>query len=331
MGRVAVVDGDLFKYECAFAGELRSVLVTNEIGFIHEYKTRTEFYGRSRKRDGGELAKINKRDGTNYTAGDFSYTDIQVSEPPSRVVESTKNAVDSALRLSGCKNYIFYMGEGESFRVERSTLLRYKGERASQIKPLLIGHITEFLYKQYSGIEVSGIETDDKVVEVAYRKPDHFVLCVDKDAFSQPVKVFDINTPSRGIVDCTGFGDLFIDKKSKSMKIRGSGRMHLYWQCLAGDAVDNIKPNCFSEMKLGDKGAFDLLKDCKNDKEAFQVLKDTYQKMYPESKEVIGWRGDKITIDYLYVFDEVFDLLRMVRFEGDKVVGREVMKKLVGL
>ena len=76
-------------------------------------------------------------------------------------------------------------------------------------------------------------------------------------------------------------------------------------------------------------GAYKLLKDCKTHKEAFQVMKDTYIKMYPEPKVVIGWRGEPIMIDWRYVFNEVFDLVRMHRFDNDFVVGTDVLDNLL--
>ena len=41
-----------------------------------------------------------------------------------------------------------------------------------------------------------------------------------------------------------------------------------------------------------------------------------------------GWKGDTFEIDWKYVFNENFDLARMLRWENDVVVGTDVMKKL---
>lgn len=325
---IAISDSDMFKYSAAYAGEVRSVIVEHPNGFCREFKSRTEFHGRGANKDGGELAKLNKK-GSTYLAEDFTYTDVQIAEPLEEVLRSTKNTIDAAVRASGAKEAIHFLGEGESFRVERSTLIRYKGERGSQIKPLLLDEVTEFIKHHYKAEVVSHIECDDIVVQECYKRPDRFVLCEDKDARSQPVKVFDVNFPQDGVIDCTGFGGLFICNRNKTPQVRGFGYLHLYYQMLAGDAVDNIKPSCFSDMKLGSMGAYKLLKDCKTHKEAFQVMKDTYIKMYPEPRVVIGWRGEPIMIDWRYVFNEVFDLVRMHRFDNDFVVGTDVLDNLL--
>ena len=330
MSMIAISDSDMFKYSAAYAGEVRSVIVEHPNGFCREFKSRTEFHGRGANKDGGELAKLNKK-GRTYLADDFTYTDVQIAEPLEEVLRSTKNTIDAAVRASGAKEAIHFLGEGESFRVERSTLIRYKGERGSQIKPLLLDEVTEFIKHHYKAEVVSHIECDDIVVQECYKRPDRFVLCEDKDARSQPVKVFDVNFPQDGVIDCTGFGGLFICNRNKTPKVRGFGYLHLYYQMLAGDAVDNIKPSCFSDMRLGSMGAYNLLKDCKTHKQAWQVIKDTYQRMYPTPKVVTGWRGDSFEIDWMYVLNEVFDLVRMLRWEGDKVVATDIVERMVGL
>lgn len=329
-GMIAVCDTDLFKYECAAAGETRSVLVEHSSGFIKEYKSRTEFHGRSKLKDGGELAKINKDKETPFLHDEFIYTDIRIAEPLDRVLDSTKNTIDSAVRLSGAVSAKHFVGIGDSFRLDRSTLIRYKGERSTLVKPIHLDAVTDFIIKHYGAEVISGIEVDDKVVMESFRKPDHFVLCVDKDARSQPVKVFDLGNASDGIMDCSEFGELYVCTKGKTPKVRGRGYLHLYYQMLAGDSVDNIKPNCFSDVKLASMGAYNLLKDCKDHKDAWTVIRDTYQRMYPEEKVVIGWRGEEITIDWKYVLNEVFDLVRMVRWDGDVVVATDVMEKILG-
>lgn len=327
---IANVDSDLYRYSCAFSGESRSVLVEHPNGYQREFKSRTEFYGRGRLKDGGELLKLNKKGGTKLF-DEFTYTDIQIAEPLDRVLDSTKNTIDSDFRLSGAKEARHFVGEGDSFRVERSTLIRYKGERGSQIKPLLLDDVTAFIIDHYKAEVIRGIEVDDKVVMESYNKPNSFVIAVDKDSLSQPIKVFDLGNTTQGIIDCTGFGGLFVCTRNKTPKVRGFGYMHLYYQILAGDSVDAIKPNCFSDVKLSSMGAYNLLKDCKTHKEAWQVIKDTYQRMYPTPKVVTGWRGDSFEIDWMYVLNEVFDLVRMLRWEGDKVVATDIVERMVGL
>ena len=41
-----------------------------------------------------------------------------------------------------------------------------------------------------------------------------------------------------------------------------------------------------------------------------------------------GWGGNEFEIDWKYVFNENWDMARMLRWEGDLVVGTDVMEKL---
>ena len=52
-----------------------------------------------------------------------------------------------------------------------------------------------------------------------------------------------------------------------------------------------------------------------------------FKHLYPEPKEVVGWRGDTILIDWAYVLNECFDMSRMHRFPNDFVVATDVLNK----
>ena len=60
--------------------------------------------------------------------------------------------------------------------------------------------------------------------------------------------------------------------------------------------------------------------------EAWKAIETIFKKLYPEPKEVVGWRGDSIAIDWQYVLNECFDMARMLRFENDVVVATDVLK-----
>ena len=320
----AVVDADKFKYACAFSGEKRSVLVEHPNGFSREFKNRTAFYGRDKKSE--HLKILNKRRDSEFTFEEFTYTDIQRAEPLDSVLISTQNTIDREIRISGAKRAKFFVGSGESFRVERSTLLKYKGNREN-LKPVYIDEVTQFIIDRYGAEVVTHYEADDRLVMECFRQPDNFIIGEDKDYLGCPVNFFNVNTPELGIQECNQFGKLF---RKKNGDVTGIGRMFFYFQVMAGDNSDNYKANCFSDVRWGDISAYNLLKDCKDDKEAFLAMKQGYQTLYPQPKIVTGWRGKEIEIDWQYVFNENFDLARMVRFEGDVVVGSGVMDKLLG-
>ena len=323
---VAVIDIDYVKYASASAGEKRSIKAYHPItGDEWVAKTRTELYGHWSKKDSCILAEHNAKNGTEYKANELVILDIQEPEPIQNVLHTAKSMVESALWHLKTNKHICYIGVGESFRVERSTILKYKGQRSSMLKPLALDEVTAYLTKKFSAIEVSGIEADDAVVMEAYRDKNKTVVGVDKDYLGTDVLLFNPNKFEQGIIDCSGFGSLWLDKKGE---VTGKGRQFLYYQVLSQDDSDNYAANSASDIKWGSKSAYKALKDCKNDRESLEVLVKSYKFLYPEPKKFVGWKGDELNITWDYVFNENFDLARMLRWEGDSVIGTEVIKKL---
>lgn len=324
--KTAVIDLDMVKYSAASVGEKRSIIVRHKkSGREMECKTRTEFHGRDKKKSGGVLAEINKSKGTSFVADDFEYEDKITLEPIANTLYTAKVMVEKALKESGADKYIAYIGKGDSFRVELSTILEYKGNRKDLRKPEYLDEVTEYLRKKFKAEIITGIEADDACVMAAYKHKERYVLCIDKDFWGCPVNVYNVNHPKRGIVDCDRFGGLWIDRKNK---VQGIGRMFLYFQILSQDTSDNYAANSASDIKWGDKSAYNALKDCRNDREAVQALVNSYQYLYPTPKEIIGWRGDTIEIDWKYVLNENFQMARMLRFDGDNVHIDDVLNNL---
>lgn len=325
---IAILDLDMFLHHAANAAEKKTIIVKHKkTGWEKAFPNRTEFYGHWKKKEGGWLGNLNKSRDEEKKAKpeDFDILDVQTPEPVENALQIAKTMVEKALAASGASSYKAFMGQGDSFRVERSTLLKYKGNREGNLSPVHKLEVQEYLQRKFKAEYVSGIESDDACTMAAYKQPNKFVLCEDKDFWSQPNRVFNVNSPERGIVDCDKWGSLWRDEKGK---VRGEGRIHLLWQTASQDDVDNFKAHCFSDQNWGVIAAFDALKDCKNDKEGFTKLKEIFQFLYPEPKEVVGWRGDKITITWDYVMDEMFDMARMHRFPNDFVRCSDVLTKM---
>ena len=323
---IAVIDIDYVKYSAASVGEKRTIKAYHPVtGDSWEAANRTELYGHWQKKDKGILAEHNKKYGTDYKADDLVILDIQTPEPIQNVLHTAKSMVESALYQLKTNKHICYIGVGESFRVERSTLLKYKGNRAGMLKPLALDEVTHYLTKKFNAIEVSSIEADDAVVMEAYRDKSKTVIAVDKDYLGTDVLLFNPNKADQGVIDCSGYGGLWLDSKGD---VTGKGRAFLYYQTLSQDDSDNYAANSASDVKWGSKSAYKALKDCTDDKEALQAIADSYQLLYPETKMFKGWRGDEFEIDWKYVFNENFDLARMLRWDGDVVVGTDVMRSL---
>lgn len=281
-----------------------------------EFKSRTEFWGHYKKKAGGFLATLNKERTSILLPEEFDVEDVRVAEPIANVLHTAKTMVEGDLYLSGAKSFEAYLGEGDSFRVGVSTLLKYK-DRDPSAKPLALDAVTEYLHNKFKAEMVRDIEADDMCNIAAYNNPNAFTIIEDKDYWGCPVNVYDINRRERGIVNCNKLGHLFLDNKGK---VRGEGRIHFYFQVISEDTIDNYKANCFSDVKWAAKSAYNALVGCKTDKECFQVMVDTFKMLYPEPKMVIGWRGMPILIDWFYVMQEMFHMAHMKKSVDEPLV-----------
>lgn len=322
----AVFDLDYIKYAVASAGETRTIKAYHPVtGDEWSCKTRTELWGHYLKKDKGILAEHNKKNGTDYKADELVVLDIQTPEKIANVFHSAKSMFESVLWQLKTNKYSAYIGKGDSFRVERSTILKYKGARSSVLKPLLLDEVSDYLIKKYSPEIVTHLEADDRVVMDAYRNKDKVVCGIDKDYFGCEVMFLNVNQLDKGVQDCSGIGKLFLDSKGA---VKGIGRLFFYHQVLSGDSSDCYKANSANpECEWGDKSSYNLLKDCKTDEEALIAIKTGYQLIYPEPRKIVGWRGDEITVDWKYCAKENFDLARMLRWENDNVDLYEVLHK----
>lgn len=327
---LAIYDYDLITYKSSFAGETRAIKVTHKpSGRESEFKNKTEFQGRGKK-IGGWLGKLNaKREESGLTIfeiDEFEIETVRTVEPLENVLSTTKRMIANINKSLDADNYCGYIGVGNGFRYDNATLWEYKGNRKDALKPLLKDDVSNYILKNQNATLESHYEADDRVImkAIEFGVDDSVVVTIDKDSYGCPVRVFNPDRPDDGIIDCRGLGVLTrVDGKST---IRGYGRKHLYWQVAHGDATDNYKANCFSETPWGGVNAYTALVDCNSDKECFEALVGVFKNLYPEEIVVKGWRGNDITIDWLYVFEEMWDMARMRRFVGDEVFVKDILK-----
>ena len=325
--QTAIVDADFIKYAAAACGETRSILViNNETGNEYKFKTRTEFYGRGKAKNGGWLGEYNLAKDLNLSAEDFTIQDVQTKLDFINCTNVVDYQIKSALAGLGTNKYKAFIGRGDSFRVERSTLLKYKGHRTSLLKPLYLTDVEEYLIDTYNAEIVTGIENDDRCVIECYKKSNTILVGAEKDFYSCPVKYYNA-VAKVGTINCDCFGKLALNDRKE---VKGYGRLHLYYQVCAGDKSDNYCANAASDVKWGEMSAYNALKDCKNDKEAWLAVEKVFKLLYPEPKQFTGWRGDTLHINWEYVMNECFDMARMWRFENDYVKASDVLNKMKG-
>lgn len=324
--KTAVIDADYIKYSAAGVGEKRSINVIHKSsGREQPFNNRTEFYGRGKKKDGGWLGELNKSRTSPFLLDEFEIIDVQTPEPIENVLHTAKSMFESCLKALDTTKYVGFLGKGDSFRVERSTLLKYKGQRSALLKPLYLDDVTQYLYNKFKLEFVENLESDDKCVMECYKKEDHVLCGVDKDYLGCPILLYNPNHPELGVQNCNKLGSLWRNEKGE---VKGIGRMFFYYQICCGDSSDNYAANCMSDLRWGDVSAYNALQHVTTDKEAFEAIVDVFKKLYPKPKVVEGWRGNQIEIDWMYVASEMFDLARMLRWEEDVVVFKDVLDKL---
>ena len=334
---VCIFDYDFILYAACFAGETRTIEVTHEpTGRVKVFKTRTEFYGRDKNKSTGWLGEVNKDRAEKglkpFVLDEFNITDVQTPEPVENVLHTAKSMINGVLETLGCEKYFGYTGSRDGvplFRYEQAKLWEYKGNRKELLSPIHKDALQEYLVKYHNAIVVQDdLEADDWVVikylELKERGESPIIVGVDKDIYGTPTISFNPNKPEDGYTDGDCFGELYLNEKGE---VKGYGRKWLYYQCSSGDAVDNYKANCFSSKKWGEKSAYKELVDCKTDKECFAALVRVFKTLYPEPVEVVGWRGDKIEIDWLFVLEEMWMLARMRRHKKDVVYIKDILKK----
>lgn len=321
------IDFDWVRYAAGFAGEKRHILaIHKQSGDEYQFKNRTEFYGRGKAKNKGWLGEQNATRTSILTADEFDILDVQVPEPIENVLFSAKQMTEKVLNRFDTRDFVGFYGVGDSFRVERSTVLKYKGNREGSLRPMQIDDITDFLVKKYKMKPCTGLEADDWCI-IAGQEENTIVVSADKDTGGFPVDWYNPTHDDWGVMNCRCFGKLWLEGEGAKEKIRGIGRKFFYWQVAYGDDVDHYKANAASEVPWGQKSAYIAMQQAQNDKQAFAILVDIFKNLYPEPVEVIGWRGNTITVDWLYMLKEQFDMARMWRSETDEVNVEDILRK----
>lgn len=333
----AIFDLDWIIYESGFAGEKRSIIVTHTpSGRKTEFGTRTEFYGRDKKKSGGWLGDINKsREETGkspFSLEEFEIEDKRTVDPVENVLHTVKMSINRVLLDTKADEYIGFFGGSSQNRIDRSSIWEYKGNRKDALKPILKEEIVEYLLKHHNAIRVTdGNEADDYLIIEALKDVENSVVIThDKDVLGCPVKSFNPQKPEKGIVDGRCFGELhpiYKDNSTSLKDVKGIGRKFFYFQLIYGDDVDNYRANSASDMDFGITGAFKALDGASNDREALEVVIDTYKMLYPEPKEIESWRGNIITVDWKYALRENWAMAYMLRSVDDTTSVDDILKR----
>lgn len=314
-----VIDYDWIVFKAACIVEKRFITVINKSTNEElRFDTRTDFYGRDRKKSGGWLSKQ-----ADLTLDDFEIIDDREVEPLKNALQVAKNIINDLCTKFNTYDYYGYVSGEGNFRKDICTLLPYKGQRQTMVAPVYREEIAKYVIKHHNAISTVNCEPDDMLVTdmyLALKDKQELIGCIaEKDYMGCDGNWYNYNDDE--LIKVRGFGKLWRNDKGD---VKGYGRLWKYFQISWQDSSDNYFANCFSDKKNGQVQVFNRLVDCKNDKEAFLAMKDHFLDLYPEPKIITNWRGDTFKIDWLYVLQEMFLMAHLHRWKDDFVNVRNI-------
>lgn len=336
---IGILDADSIAYKAAAANEVKSIKSKHiEKGVIEEWKNRTEFKAYLKT--------------TDHTIDMYEITDH--AEP--KHISYAKSTVNSMIQKSqnhmrANKLEIYISGEN-NFRdfillpapyVQQNATLstiggRYKSNRDGTARPELLGALRQWMIDDLGAIVVNGMEVDDMSAIRAYEgsKAGQKVIQYtgDKDACGCHGW---LQNPDKDAEPkfVTGLGAIYKDEKSK---VRGQGRMFLYYQILAGDKVDGYRPVDILDIKTqkagggkvqyGDIAALNTLSGCTTDKECWEAIYKQYLTWYPSKLRYTAYNEIDYDADALSIMQMYVDCAHMKRWADDRIIVKDVLTKL---
>lgn len=318
---IIILDGDEISFQVAAACEQRGIVVTNTTNeFDASFKTRTD------------LKKF--LEGLEVPEGHYSITDSQIAEPAKNAFATVKAKIQNFREKFKTNNVEIYMSGSGNYRLDLPLPEQYKSNRKDGIRPLLLQDIRDYLVQYQKAVVVQGDEADAMLAQrmyEGYKSGQKVIACsVDKDL--RITSGWCYNPDKDDLLYVDGLGELYKDDKGK---VRGYGRMFLYFQCATGDSSDGYDPRSIVKAitgttpKFGDVAAYKLLSECKTDKEALKVVHDLYRKWFTaEQFQYVAWNGETFKGDYLDALQLIWDCAFMKRHKDDNVCVRSMLRKM---
>ena len=186
-----------------------------------------------------------------YRVG-FASEDVEEKFALSRVSELVHEVVFVQLE---CKDYKAYITGKGNFRNEIAVTEPYKGNRKDMKKPIHYDAIRKHLVEKLGAVLIEGMEADDAIaIEATNMGNQAIIVSIDKD-----------------LDQVAGLHYNFVKQELYEITPE-EGMLNFYKQILTGDRVDNI----IGIKGVGPVKAAKLLKDCKTEKEMFDVCVKAY-------------------------------------------------------
>lgn len=308
MKKVLILDLDTPIFAAAAVSDERSILVTHTpTGKQKVFKNRTELKDRLKEKN------------TLEQLPDYSIEDKQSAQPIENACHTLKLMVKNIQEATDCNETLFFISGKGNFRDSIELPSRYKSNRDGMIRPLLLHDVKQFAINKFKPEICNGVEPDDAIIYTAYSLKNQgcfpIIASVDKDCLAYSgLNIYNQDKPEQGIIEIPKFGSLWLDDKGK---VRGKGFLWYCFQVTNGDKIDGYVPYELSGARFGEKSAYNLLKDCTDEKHAIETVISKYQEWYPEPVTYIAWNGKEYTKNHSEIAAMYHKCARMMEDEFD--------------
>ena len=208
---IALIDGDILVYECAFAAEYTVYLPKVMADYGHGWRYKKEVP----KNADGKFIDVDK---------------VKIVENEDKALAALDGVMKSIISKTKATEIIVYLSEGKNFRHDLMAHLpeekQYKANRRDTVKPIYYNLMRKTLAEKYSALYIKGFEADDAlgIIHTNFnaRKITSVICTIDKDL--QTIPGFHYNPTKKEFV--------YIDELK--------AKRNFCMQVLTGDSTDNI-------------------------------------------------------------------------------------------
>ncbi len=332
---VLVFDYDQIAYLSASVLEETRIKATHiSSGVSKEFRNKTEFWGRKKNSlEGSWLGDQNvmreaqgKRP---FTREEFEIESVQIPPEKSHVLYAAKQKVNAICEHLGIEKYFGVLGKGETFRHELLLPEKYKSNRDTTPRPLLLTDAKDYLHETHGGVYVTGIEADDKLTTYGYKghadfkrtgKYSYIPVTMDKDSNSTPQLYFNLYRKDNKfkhpepIIIPEGLGKLWMEKN----EVKGYGELWLAVQMCKGDTSDHVRPYQDFGIEYGDSSCYKDFAEAKDSHDLWTRVVNKFKEWFPEGVEYQAWNGEKMKMSAGQWASLMFQLVYMHRVPDDK-------------
>lgn len=311
---IAILDCDIIAYRCAAANERRSIKATHNVtGQVSEHAHRTGFKEHIKGA---------------FEPEEFTIEDQQHPEDISHAFHAMNTTIEALTKSCKADEVELYISGKDNFRDLLPLPTKYKSGRSS-IKPSQLIDCRNYLINKKGAIVVDGREVDDILAQRCFeglQYGEKTIACtIDGDQNGVEGWMYNWTKQQEPFL-IKGLGKIEITKNNKDFD--GYGRKFYYAQWVLGDSTDCFRPAEISGKKFGVVAMYNLLRECKTDKECVEAVYGQYKKWYPEPVTYTAWDGVEHTKDVIAIMDMYAACAHMMRFEGDVFDTKKLLNNL---